>query len=40
MVYLDDRGVTFAGDYKAALAAIDDFKAWWEQGVWTPELAE
>lgn len=30
MVYLDDRGVTFTGDYNAALAAIDGFRAWWE----------
>lgn len=29
-VYLDDRGVTFTGDYAAALTAIDGFRAWWE----------
>lgn len=36
MVYLDDRGLTFTGDFDAALAAIDGFRAWWEAEVWTP----
>jgi len=30
MVYLDDRGITFTGDYAAALDAIEGFRAWWE----------
>ena len=30
-VYLDDRAVRFNGDFDAALAEIESFKAWWEK---------
>jgi len=31
LVYLDDRGVTFTGDFDDALSAILNFKAHWEK---------
>jgi cation transport ATPase len=30
IVYLDDRGITFTGDYNDALQKIWKFRAWWE----------
>lgn len=30
IVYLDDRAVTFTGDFDAAFAAIETFKTFWE----------
>lgn len=30
IVYLDDRGITFTGDYNLALKQILSFRAWWE----------
>ena len=29
-VYLDDRGITFEGDYEETLKRIIDFTPWWE----------
>lgn len=31
-VFLDDRAVTFRGDYGAALSAIEAFAPWWKEG--------
>jgi hypothetical protein len=32
VAYIDDRGLTFRGDYAQTLAELDAFKAWWEDG--------
>lgn len=31
VVYLDDRGVTFRGDFDEAFAAITNFRVYWEK---------
>lgn len=31
LCYVDDRGVSFKGDFKDTLLAIADFKAYWEE---------
>jgi phosphoglycolate phosphatase-like HAD superfamily hydrolase len=33
LIYLDDRGITFTGDYDQALELIDNFKVYWQEGV-------
>lgn len=39
LVYVDDRAVTFRGDFDAALEEVRGFRTWWEPGH-DPERAD